>query len=436
MKIVILGSGVIGVTTAWFLARDGHEVTVLDRQPEPAMETSFANAGEISPGYATPWAAPGIPLKALKWLFMRHAPLVLHARLDPTMWRWMGMMLRNCTAARYGINKGRMVRVAEYSRDVLKWLRAETGIAYDERTRGTLEVFRTQAALDGIAKDLAVLDSYNVPYEVLDVDGCARHEPALAQVKGKIVGGLHLPGDETGDCFKFTQGLAKLAADLGATFRHGVSIKAVATEGDRVTGVVTDQGTVDADLYLCAMGSYSPLLLKTIGIDVPVYPVKGYSITIPVENEAGAPVSTVMDEAHKVAITRLGDRIRVAGMAELNGYNLDLDQRRRETVEHVVSDLFPTGGDVRKSEFWTGLRPMTPDSVPVMGPTRYRNLMLSTGHGTLGWTMACGSARVLSDLIAGRKPEIDMEGLTVARFGGRVTTPATGVGSLRPAKAT
>ena len=436
MKIVILGSGVIGVTTAWFLARDGHEVTVLDRQPEPAMETSFANAGEISPGYATPWAAPGIPLKALKWLFMRHAPLVLHARLDPTMWRWMGMMLRNCTEARYGINKGRMVRVAEYSRDVLKWLRAETGIAYDERTRGTLEVFRTQAALDGIAKDLAVLDSYNVPYEVLDVDGCARHEPALAQVKGKIVGGLHLPGDETGDCFKFTQGLAKLAADLGVTFRHGVSIKAVATEGDRVTGVVTDQGTVDADLYLCAMGSYSPLLLKTIGIDVPVYPVKGYSITIPVENEAGAPVSTVMDEAHKVAITRLGDRIRVAGMAELNGYNLDLDQRRRETVEHVVSDLFPTGGDVRKSEFWTGLRPMTPDSVPVMGPTRYRNLMLSTGHGTLGWTMACGSARVLSDLIAGRKPEIDMEGLTVARFGGRVTTPATGVGGLRPAKAT
>ncbi len=436
MKIVILGSGVIGVTTAWFLARDGHEVTVLDRQPEPAMETSFANAGEISPGYATPWAAPGIPLKALKWLFMRHAPLVLHARLDPTMWRWMGMMLRNCTEARYGINKGRMVRVAEYSRDVLKWLRAETGIAYDERTRGTLEVFRTQAALDGIAKDLAVLDSYNVPYEVLDVDGCARHEPALAQVKGKIVGGLHLPGDETGDCFKFTQGLAKLAADLGVTFRHGVSIKAVATEGDRVTGVVTDQGTVDADLYLCAMGSYSPLLLKTIGIDVPVYPVKGYSITIPVENEAGAPVSTVMDEAHKVAITRLGDRIRVAGMAELNGYNLNLDQRRRETVEHVVSDLFPTGGDVRKSEFWTGLRPMTPDSVPVMGPTRYRNLMLSTGHGTLGWTMACGSARVLSDLIAGRKPEIDMEGLTVARFGGRVTTPATGVGGLRPAKAT
>ncbi|MCA1940422.1 MAG: D-amino acid dehydrogenase [Caenispirillum bisanense] len=432
MKIVILGSGVVGVTTAWFLARDGHEVTVLDRQPAPAMETSFANAGEISPGYATPWAAPGIPMKAIKWMFMRHAPLVLHARMDPDMWRWMGMMLRNCTAARYEVNKSRMVRVAEYSRDVLKWLRGETGISYDERTRGTLEVFRTQAALDGIAKDTAILDRYGVPYEVLDTAGCARYEPALGQVSEKIVGGLLLPGDETGDCFKFTQALAKMAADLGVQFRHGVTIKTVTTEGDRVTGVETDQGRVTADSYLCAMGSYSPLLLKTLGISVPVYPVKGYSITIPVENEAGAPVSTVMDEAHKVALTRLGDRIRVAGMAELNGYNLELDQRRRETVEYVVSDLFPTGGDVAKSEFWTGLRPMTPDSVPVMGPTRYRNLMLNTGHGTLGWTMACGSARVLTDLYAGRTPDIDMDGLTIARFGGTVTTPDTGRAVARP----
>lgn len=424
MKVVILGSGVIGVTAAWFLARDGHEVTVVDRQPEPAMETSFANAGEISPGYATPWAAPGIPLKAVKWMFMRHAPLILHARLDPTMWSWMGQLLRNCTDERYQINKGRMVRVAEYSRDVLKGLRAELGITYDERTKGTLEVFRNQKQIDGIAKDIKILDSYGVPYEVLDAGGCIGAEPALKHVREKIVGGLRLPGDETGDCFLFTQALAARAKDIGVTFLQDTSINAIHTDGAKITSVDTTAGTLTADAYVVAMGSYSPLMLKTIGIKVPVYPVKGYSITVPITDADGAPVSTVMDEAHKVAITRLGDRIRAAGMAELAGYDLNLRQRRRETVEYVVNDLFPKGGDIAQSEFWTGLRPMTPDSVPVIGPTKFSNCFLNTGHGTLGWTMACGSGRLLADIMGGRKPEIDTDGLTIARFGGRLPAAA------------
>lgn len=407
MKVVILGSGVIGVTSAWYLAQAGHEVTVLDRQPAPALETSFANAGEVSPGYASPWAAPGIPLKAIKWMFEKHAPLVIQPRLDPAMWRWMAQMLRNCTAARYEVNKARMVRVAEYSRDKLRELRAETGIAYDERTLGTLQVFRTRAQLDAVAKDTAVLDRYGVPYERLDVDGCVRAEPALARVRDKIVGGLRLPGDETGDCLTFTRALAVKAAEAGVAFRQNVTIRAIEQEAGRITGVHTDAGRVTGDAYVVALGSYSPRLLAPLGLRLPVFPVKGYSITVPITDPAGAPVSTVMDETHKVAVTRLGDRIRVAGMAELAGFDLSLDPRRRATVEHVVDDLFPTGGDTARAEFWCGLRPMTPDGTPVIGATRFSNLYLNTGHGTLGWTMSCGSAAALAEMISGTRPDPD-----------------------------
>jgi D-amino-acid dehydrogenase len=421
MKIVVLGSGVVGVTTAWYLTQEGHEVEVIDRQPDVAMETSHANAGEVSPGYATPWAAPGIPMKALKWMFQRHAPLVLHARLDPTMWRWMGMMLGNCNASRYEINKSRMVRVAEYSRDMLKQLRADLGLAYDHRTRGTLEVVRTQKSLDGLAKDTAILDRFNVPYEILDRAGCVAAEPGLARVQEKIIGGLRLPGDETGDCLMFTRALAEKCKAAGVVFRHNVNIAAIEHDGSRITSVRTTDGTITGDGYVVTLGSYAPFMLKPLGIDVPIYPIKGYSITVPVTNSDAAPQSTVMDEAHKVAITRLGDRIRVAGMAELAGHDLSLSQRRRETIEHVYRDLFPDGGPKETDEFWTGLRAMTPDSVPVLGPSRYSNLYLNIGHGTLGWTMSCGAARVVADVVSGKKPAIDMEGLTVARFGGAVS---------------
>jgi D-amino-acid dehydrogenase len=418
MKVLVLGSGVIGVTAAYQLALAGHEVTVVDRQPAAALETSYGNAGEVSPGYSAPWAGPGVPIKAIKWLLMQHRPLVIRPTLDMNLLRWGVAMLRNCTAARYELNKGRMVRLAEYSRDCLKELRAQTGIAYDERMQGTLQLFRTQAQLDGTAADIAILKRYGVAFDLLDVPGCIRHEPALARVRDKFVGGLLLPGDETGDCFKFTQNLAALAVKRGVQFRYGTRIDRLVLASQQIDGVATDAGMLKADAYLMALGSHSPLYLKRVGIRLPVYPVKGYSITVPITDASGAPESTVMDETHKVAVTRLGERIRVGGTAELAGYTLKLHEARRQTLAHVVTDLFPGGGDVSRAEFWCGLRPMTPDGTPIVGATRLPNLYLATGHGTLGWTMAAGTGRVMADVISGRKPGIDLDGLTVDRYPG------------------
>jgi D-amino-acid dehydrogenase len=420
MKVLVLGAGVIGVTAAYELAGAGHEVTVLDRQAASALETSFANAGEVSPGYSAPWAGPGVPLKAIKWLAMHHRPLVIRPHIDAAFLGWVLAMLRNCTAARYEINKTRMLRLAEYSRDCLRALRAATGIAYDERMRGTLQLFRTQKQFDASAGDIAVLRESGVAFDLLDPSGCIRHEPALAQVREKFVGGLLLPGDETGDCFKFTQRLAVLAAERGVTFRFATPIEGMVRRGSRIDGVAIAGGILTADAYLVALGSYSPLILAPIGIRIPVYPVKGYSITVPIVDAAGAPESTVMDETHKVAVTRLGDRIRVGGTAELAGYTLKLHEARRKTLVLVVSDLFPKGGDVGRAEFWCGLRPMTPDGTPVIGPTPIANLFMATGHGTLGWTMAAGTARVIADVVSGRHAGIDLAGLTIARYAGAV----------------
>lgn len=417
MKITILGSGVVGTASAYYLSKAGHEVTVIERQPGSALETSFANAGEVSPGYAAPWAAPGVPIKAIKWLLMRHSPLAIRPSLDPAMWSWVYQMVMNCTAKRYEINKSRMLRLAEYSRDCLRDLRADTGISYDERTQGTMQLFRNQKQLDSSAADIAILKRYGVNYELLDPDACVKIEPALAHVREKFLGALRLPGDETGDCFKFTQRLAEMASRAGVKFDYGVSIDRLLTEGGKITGVATSVGTLKADAYVMALGSYSSLMLRPLGIKVPVYPIKGYSITLPITDPSCAPESTVLDETYKVAITRLGDRIRVGGTAEIAGYDLRLRQGRRETLEFTVSDLYPGGGDLSKAEFWCGLRPMTPDGTPVVGPTPYSNLYLNTGHGTLGWTMACGSGRVLADLVSGRKPDIDMSGLFMDRYG-------------------
>jgi D-amino-acid dehydrogenase len=416
MKVIVLGGGVIGVSCAWQLAQDGHEVGVVERQPGAGLETSYANAGEVSPGYSAPWAGPGVPIKAIKWLLMQHRPLVIRPNIDLNLVRWGAAMLRNCTQARYERNKGRMVRLAEYSRDCLRELRAATGITYDQRMQGTLQLFRTQKQLDGTAADIEVLQRYGVKYELLDRAGFIRHEPALARTQEKFVGGLLLPGDETGDCFKFTQALAALCAQRGVQFRYGTSIERLLTDGQRVTGVATSAGELRADAVLLALGSHSPKLLSPLGLRIPVYPVKGYSITVPITDPRGAPESTVMDETHKVAVTRLGDRIRVGGTAELAGYTLQLHQARRRTLEHVVTDLFPDGGDVARAEFWCGLRPMTPDGTPVVGATRRPGLFLATGHGTLGWTMAAGTGRVMADLIGGRTPQIDMQGLTIERY--------------------
>ncbi|KVA12785.1 amino acid dehydrogenase [Burkholderia latens] len=415
MRVVILGSGVVGVASAYYLARAGHEVTVIDREAGPALETSFANAGQISPGYAAPWAAPGVPLKAVKWMFEKHAPLAI--RLDGTRFQlqWMWQMLRNCTAERYAVNKGRMVRLAEYSRDCLQALRADTGIQYEGRTGGTLQLFRTQQQLDGAAKDIAVLQEANVPFELLSPAELKNAEPALAAVSHKLTGGLRLPGDETGDCQLFTTRLAALAESLGVKFRYNTPIDALAIAGGKIAGVQCGSETVRADAYVVALGSYSTNFIANL-MKIPVYPLKGYSITAPIVNEAAAPVSTVLDETYKIAITRFDQRIRVGGMAEIVGFDKNLRAARRETLEMCVNDLFPGGGDTSKATFWTGLRPMTPDGTPIVGRTPVSNLFLNTGHGTLGWTMSCGSGQLLADLISGKKPAIQADDLSVHRY--------------------
>ncbi|MBO9882766.1 D-amino acid dehydrogenase [Xanthomonas sp. D-109] len=433
MRVLVLGSGVIGTTTAWYLARSGCEVTVVDRQPAAGLETSYANAGQVSPGYASPWAAPGVPLKALKWLFQRHAPLAITPTADLQQYLWLAQMLRNCTAERYAINKARMVRLSEYSRDCLDQLRAETGIAYEGRQLGTTQLFRTQQQLDGAAKDIEVLREYGVPYELLDRAGIARVEPALASAPASLVGALRLPNDQTGDCRLFTQRLAAMAAAAGVQFRQGDTIEALQADGDRIDGVRIGGRVERADRYVVALGSYSPGLLAPLGIRLPVYPLKGYSLTLPIRDAALAPTSTILDESYKVAITRFDERIRVGGMAELAGFDLSRPARRRATLEKVVNDLYPRGGDLAAAEFWTGLRPATPDGTPVVGATGYRNLFLNTGHGTLGWTMACGSGRYLADLMVSRQPQISGEGLDIFRYSrGSAASVAEAVACAQP----
>jgi D-amino-acid dehydrogenase len=415
MRVVILGSGVIGVTSAYYLARAGHDVTVLDRQPGPALETSFANAGQISPGYASPWAAPGIPLKAMKWMLQRHSPLAIKPDGTRFQLAWMWHMLRNCTSERYTVNKERMVRLAEYSRDCFKTLRDDTGIAYESRQRGTMQLFRTEAQFANAQKDIEVLRDSGVPFELLTRDELARAEPALGQVRHKLVGALRLPNDETGDCQLFTTRLAAMAAALGVNFRYNVSIDRLARDGSGITGVHCGSELIKADAYVVALGAHSTTLLREI-VDIPVYPMKGYSITLPIVNEANAPMSTVLDESYKIAVTRFEDRIRVGGMAEIAGFDTRLDERRRATLEMVVGDLFPGAGDASRATFWTGLRPMTPDGTPIVGRTSMSNLFLNTGHGTLGWTMSCGSAQLLADLMSARRPAIPFADLSVARY--------------------
>ncbi|MEM5491806.1 D-amino acid dehydrogenase [Hoeflea sp. AS16] len=418
MRVIVMGAGVIGVTTAYYLAKGGAQVVVLDRQNGPGLETSYANAGELSYGMTSPWAAPGVPMKAVKWLFMKRRPLFIWPLISPTMWKWGLQMIANCNDESYRINKGRMVRVSNYSRDVMPDLIAETGIEYDGRAQGTLQLFRTAKQLKDSRADQEILAEYDSPFEVLDRDGCIAAEPALGQVRDKFVGGLRLTADRTGDCRLFTMALAEKCAEMGVEFQYGQSIRSIAVENGRIAGVETEiAGRISGDAYVCALGSYGPKLLDPIGIKLPVYPVKGYSVTLPVTDDEFAPQSTIMDETHKVAITRLGDRIRVAGTAEIAGYSNRLGPHATDTVKHVISDLFPRGGDISKAEGWTGLRPMTPDGTPVLGASRYDNLYLNTGHGTLGWTMACGSGRAVADVVLGKEPEISFEGLTAERYG-------------------
>src|SRR5690348_12387427 len=416
MHVLVLGSGVIGTSSAWYLARAGFEVTVVDREAGPALETSFANAGQISPGYAAPWAAPGVPLKALKWLFSRHAPLVIKPGLDPRQYIWLLQMLRNCTAARYAVNKARMLRLARYSAECLNELADELDIDYEGRKLGTLQLFRTQSQLDAAGSDIAVLDQHGVPYELLDRAGIVKVEPALAEVADQFTGALRLPEDQTGDCALFTRLLAERAKAAGVAFRFNATAEALETSGDRITRVRIDGHVEAAERYVMALASTTPRLPAPLGLRLPVYPLNGYSLPRSISNATMAPTTTMLDETYKVAVTRFERRIRAGGTAGVCGFDLSEPARRRATLEKVVASLYPRGGDPARSEFWAGLRPATPDGTPVVGGTPFRNLWLNTGHGTLGWTMACGSGRYLADLMAGVMPHISSEGLDISRY--------------------
>ena len=391
MRIVVLGAGLIGVASAWYLRKAGHEVRVIDRREGAGLETSYANGGQISADHAAPWAKPGVPLQALKWMMHEDAPLLFRLRADPAQWRWGLEFLRNCTAARYEENAARLRALGRYSREQLRALRAETGLQYDQVSRGILMLHTGETAPQ---------PNWKTPAE------CIAIEPAVASLGKRLAGGEYLPDDESGDAYKFTAGLAKLCADRGVQFEFGVSLEALEVHGNEIKNIrTTERKTISADAYVLALGSYSPLYARPLGIDLPVYPLKGYSVTMPVKDPARAWTVSLSDEAHKLVLSRLGDRLRIAGTAELNGYDTSINQTRCEAILKRVEELFPGAGDASKATYWAGLRPATPNNLPRIGRTKYANLFLNTGHGTLGWTHACGSGRILADLVDGKEPE-------------------------------
>jgi D-amino-acid dehydrogenase len=413
MKALVLGAGVIGTTCAYYLSKAGHEVTVVDRQPGPALETSFGNAGGVCPGFAGPWAAPGMPVKILRWLFARHAPLSLRPHFDRQQWRWLVAFLRNCTTERFAHNKARMQRIAHYSKACLMALREETGIAYHHGTGGVLQVFRTSEEVDAAHPAVKVLQSFDVNHRLVNLQEAMKIEPALEHATITLAGGLHLPDDETGDCYLFTTRLAERLQDQGVVFKFDTPIHGLMREGDAIAGIRTSHGTLTADCYVVALANDAPFLLRPFGIDIPIYPVKGYAITIASVRADRSPRSSVIDEHSKVMVTRLGDRVRAAGTAEIAGYDRAVTIQKAKTVLDTFRALFPQAGDYAQASYWAGLRPMTPDGPPYLGETPLRNLLLNVGQGSNGWTQACGCGRIIADLVSRRQPDIDLNGLTL-----------------------
>ena len=412
MRVLVLGGGVIGVTAAWYLANDGHDVTLVDRHPGAALETSFANGGQISASYAEPWANPEAPRKILKWIGQEDAPLLFRLRADWRQWRWGLQFLVECLPSRTRDNTIQCLNLALYSRACLQALRAQTGIVYDHLERGILQFYTDAAEFEQGVAAAALMRQYGCDRDIKTADECVALEPALAQCRDRLAGGIFTATDESGDAQAFTTNLAARAAARGVQLRFGVTVDRLVATGDRLEGVRLHdaEGRLEvatADAYVVALGSHSPFLLEPIGVPCNVYPAKGYSATIRVGGHAGAPTVSLTDLAWKIVLTRLGDRLRVAGTAELNGWDKTLNQTRCQALTRRTFDLFPDAGEPEGVQYWAGLRPATPSNVPLVGGTRYRNLYLDTGHGTLGWTMACGSGRALADVIAGRKPEVD-----------------------------
>lgn len=417
MKVAVLGAGIIGVTTAQALSAQGHDVVVVDRQAAPAEETSFANGGQISAAHTIPWAAPHMPFQAFKWMFQPDAPLLFKPlRWDPALWRWGLRFLANCTSTLAKGNFEKALRVARYSRSRLQAMRQLHGLDYNHTSGGILYLYRDHDSLakgKATAEDLA---SHGLPQKILDQDGVIAEEPALAQAQEPLAGGILSPDDETGDARLFTVALSKIAENANVRFRFETKIRALTTRQREITGIATSQGTLEADAYVVCLASETPRLLKPLGLDVPIYPAKGYSMTAPISDDAAAPTRSITDESRFVVVTRLGSQLRAAGTAELTGWDISLNPKRLAPIVAATRSLFPNATDYNSVEPWCGLRPATPDSVPIIGATPYGNLFLNTGHGTLGWTMACGSAQVTADLISGKHPEIDLDGLELARF--------------------
>ena len=413
MKIIVLGAGVVGTTSAWYLSQAGHEVTVLDRQPGAGLETSFANGGQISASHAVPWANPGAPLKILRWLGKEDAPLLFRLHADWQQIRWGLQFLRECTPGRTRQNIRSLVTLGIYSRDQLRALRAETNIQYDHLERGILHFFTNHEEFEAGVKASQVMNQFGLKIDALSVKQCIELEPALAPVEPKLAGGTYSASDESGDAQLFTERLAALAQLRGVAFRYKTNVVDLARTTDRVTGVmVRDAQSVTtelkADAYVVALGSYSPLLLKPLGVHILVYPAKGYSVTFQIRPGRLAPSISLTDEAYQMVISRLGERLRIAGTAELNGYNTELNQARCENILRRALELFPDVGERNEATFWTGLRPATPNNIPYVGKTKYDNLFLNTGHGTLGWTLACGSGKLLSDIVDGRPSAVNI----------------------------
>lgn len=415
MKTIILGGGVIGVTTAYYLAKEGHEVAVLERRSAAGCETSFANAGLIAPGHATAWASPSAPLMLLKSLVRDDTALRLRFTIDPRMWLWGIHFLRNCTTARNRANTLAKLRLCFYSHEALKAFRDETGIEYDALTKGILYLYRDRQNFEQGISHMAFVKDHGHQQEVVDAAQCVRIEPALESVEDQLAGAIYGPRDESGDCQRFTQNLAGICEGMGVTFNYNTSVNGFRSGGDRVDAVVTDQGEFTADNYVLALGSYSPFVVRSLRIKLPIYPVKGYSLTIPTRGYNGAPTVGVIDEDHLIGFARFGDRLRATATAEFSGYDTGYKPDDFKTMLRIVRGLFPQGGDYEKPEYWACLRPMTPDGPPVLGKGLHKNLFFNTGHGHIGWTMACGSARVVADIISGRKPDIDLTGLTFPR---------------------
>ncbi|MBI1394453.1 MAG: FAD-dependent oxidoreductase [Betaproteobacteria bacterium] len=437
MHVLVLGAGLIGTASAWFLAQSGHRVTVVDRQPGPGLETSYANGGQISVSHAEPWANPHAPLQILKWIGRDDAPLLFRLRADPALWFWGLRFLRECTTARTRHNIGQLVRLGMYSRAALQALRRETGIEYDHLERGILHFYTTAPTFAAAVRANETMAEHGCDGRVVDAEECMAIEPVLRQARVPITGGTFTPGDESGDAHKFTTRLAALCRRDGVEFVHGVRMDRLVRAGSRISRVdVVDpdgqRGELSADAFVVALGSYSPLLLRTIGVSVPVYPAKGYSITLPVEQSRDAPTVSLTDDEHKLVVSRLGNRLRVAGTAEFNGYDTSIDVARCEAIRARAAVLFPRAGDFARAEYWAGLRPATPGNVPLIGPCRFENLYLNTGHGTLGWTHSCGSGKAIADIVSGRTPEVDFA------FLGTRSAAATGAyrpGSVNPGDA-